>query len=485
MLKKITWLTCAVLLCALLTALPAGQAAVAAETVENVSTISFIGGTTTQEDIDKALEEGVISYTSEQIDGETVYTIKLLKNITMKAGCDVRIGEYRENGPALPQMILDLNGCTITSQSIGLINYGDLIIRDTSDAKTGTIKYSTTSDKSSLVAISHKGGLLEIEGGTFICESGYAFTGYVAAVSTQAGATTHIKGGTFVSNSSAVLSSGETVVYGGTFNAPYGMYAKSANGVPGTITIPEESTAVVNASSFALVIQRDNNCDGKISAAGGTYNASNIVGGVRSPDTVTAVSISGGTFSESPVRYTRDTVILSGGDYYVGTQANDVLTNPNTEEVTVLQAKGALKVADGIKLTNSTDSAITVNGNSIEPDGSLLIHDWEEFPAKAPTCTEAGHAAYWKCLYCGLMQDRNGNTLTAVPVIPATGHSYQNGVCTVCGAREDGPAPTPTPAPAAPPKTGDSAHPLLWSVLLLTALLGGGLLCTGLRKRFR
>ena len=485
MLKKITWLTCAVLLCALLTALPAGQAAVAAETVENVSTISFIGGTTTQEDIDKALEEGVISYTSEQIDGETVYAIKLLKNITMKAGCDVRIGEYRENGPALPQMILDLNGCTITSQSIGLINYGDLIIRDTSDAKTGTIKYSTTSDKSSLVAISHKGGLLEIEGGTFICESGYAFTGYVAAVSTQAGATTHIKGGTFVSNSSAVLSSGETVVYGGTFNAPYGMYAKSANGVPGTITIPEESTAVVNASSFALVIQRDNNCDGKISAAGGTYNASNIVGGVRSPDTVTAVSISGGTFSESPVRYTRDTVILSGGDYYVGTQANDVLTNPNTEEVTVLQAKGALKVADGIKLTNSTDSAITVNGNSIEPDGSLLIHDWEEFPAKAPTCTEAGHAAYWKCLYCGLMQDRNGNTLTAVPVIPATGHSYQNGVCTVCGAREDGPAPTPTPAPAAPPKTGDSAHPLLWSVLLLTALLGAGLLCTGLRKRFR
>ena len=183
------------------------------------------------------------------------------------------------------------------------------------------------------------------------------------------------------------------------------------------------------------------------------------------------------------MRYTGDTVILSGGDYYVGTQANAVLKNPNTEEVTVLQAKGELKVADGIKLTNSTDSAITVNGNSIEPDGSLLIHDWEEFPAKAPTCTEAGHAAYWKCLYCGLMQDRNGNTLTAVPVIPATGHSYQNGVCTVCGAREDGPAPTPTPAPAAPPKTGDSADPLLWSMLLLAAF-GAALLCMKLRKRF-
>ena len=78
-----------------------------------------------------------------------------------------------------------------------------------------------------------------------------------------------------------------------------------------------------------------------------------------------------------------------------------------------------------------------------------------------------------------MMVDNNGNALTAVPVIPATGHSYQNGVCTVCGVRED------VPAPVTPPKTGDSAHPLLWSVVLLAALLGAGVLCAGLRKRFR
>ena len=106
-------------------------------------------------------------------------------------------------------------------------------------------------------------------------------------------------------------------------------------------------------------------------------------------------------------------------------------------------------------------------------------HSLTHHAAKAPTCTEAGHGAYWVCTDCHMMVDNNGNALTAVPVIPATGHSYQNGVCTVCGVRED------VPAPVTPPKTGDSAHPLLWSVVLLAALLGAGLLCAGLRKRFR
>ena len=126
------------------------------------------------------------------------------------------------------------------------------------------------------------------------------------------------------------------------------------------------------------------------------------------------VSISGGTFAYAPTEYTKDTVVSSGNDYYVGAQANAVLSNPNTKEVTVLQANGPLTVAGGIKVTNSTGGSITVNGNSLEDGGTVLIH--------------------------------TASTL---------------------------------------PKTGDSANPLLWSVLLLTALLGAGLLCTGLRKRFR
>ena len=57
------------------------------------------------------------------------------------------------------------------------------------------------------------------------------------------------------------------------------------------------------------------------------------------------VKINGGTFAYAPTKYTGDTVVSTGGDYYVGKQANDVLSNPNTKEVTVLQANGPLTVS--------------------------------------------------------------------------------------------------------------------------------------------
>lgn len=237
--------------------------------------------------------------------------------------------------------------------------------------------------------------------------------------------------------------------------------------ISGPIELSQDGTGADEAAKHNKLTIQNINHEGTIS----NYNVGQYDNSI--------VKINGGTFAYAPTKYTGDTVVSTGGDYYVGKQANDVLSNPNTKEVTVLQANGPLTVADGIQLTNSTGSTITVNGNSIEDDFPLLIHDWEEVPAKAPTCTEAGHGAYWVCTDCHMMVDNNGNALTAVPVIPATGHSYQNGVCTVCGVRED------VPAPVTPPKTGDSAHPLLWSVVLLAALLGAGVLCAGLRKRFR
>lgn len=185
------------------------------------------------------------------------------------------------------------------------------------------------------------------------------------------------------------------------------------------------------------------------------------------------VSVSGGVFSESPLRYTDDTVVSTGGDFYVGKQANEVMQNPATKEVTVLQAKGSLTARDGVKVINSTGSAITVNGQKVEPGNPSEIHNMKAVAAKDPTCNEQGNSAYWVCQSCGLVTDANGKVLSAVPTIPAKGHNYQDGVCTVCGASEN----------AAVPETGDGANPLLWFALLLTAA-GGALLCREVRRRF-
>lgn len=185
------------------------------------------------------------------------------------------------------------------------------------------------------------------------------------------------------------------------------------------------------------------------------------------------VSISGGVFSESPVRYTDDTVVSTGGDFYVGKQADEVLLDPATKEVTVLQAKGSLTARDGVKVINSTGGAITVNGKELAANSQVETHNMKAVAAKDPTCNEQGNSAYWVCQSCGLVTDANGKVLSAVPTIPAKGHNYQDGVCTVCGASEN----------AAVPETGDGANPLLWFALLLTAA-GGALLCREVRRRF-
>ena len=47
-------------------------------------------------------------------------------------------------------------------------------------------------------------------------------------------------------------------------------------------------------------------------------------------------------------------------------------------------------------------------------------------PAAAPTCTETGLTQGEHCAVCG-------EILTAQEELPALGHSYENGICTLCG----------------------------------------------------
>ena len=86
--------------------------------------------------------------------------------------------------------------------------------------------------------------------------------------------------------------------------------------------------------------------------------------------------------------------------------------------------------------------------------------------AQGATCTEEGYTGDTVCSVCGYVIAKD-------ETIPATGHSYQDGICTVCGAEE--PAKNEETIPA----TGDVA-PL---VCALAGISGIALVVAGLRKR--
>lgn len=72
------------------------------------------------------------------------------------------------------------------------------------------------------------------------------------------------------------------------------------------------------------------------------------------------------------------------------------------------------------------------DGGQLPDDPCKDGHTEETLPAVAATCTETGLTEGTKCSVCG-------KTLKAQETVPALGHTYVDGVCTVCGATEPGP----------------------------------------------
>lgn len=98
--------------------------------------------------------------------------------------------------------------------------------------------------------------------------------------------------------------------------------------------------------------------------------------------------------------------------------------------------------------------------------------------AKDATCTESGYTGDKVCTVCG-------ETVKTGEVIPAAGHSYKDGKCTVCGAAEPnansggntGNHGTDSP------NTADGAAMGLWLSLMTVAVLAGAVLVLGKRHR--
>ncbi len=143
---------------------------------------------------------------------------------------------------------------------------------------------------------------------------------------------------------------------------------------------------------------------------------------------------------------------------------------------------------------------ITKEGSEVD----MIPHTEETIPGKDATCTEDGLTEGTKCSVCGTI-------LEAQETIPAKGHNFEDGVCTVCGAEDpdyvkpsdkpevtdkpettDKPVTTDTPAasgqpsqtdkPEGPADTGDHAN-LLWYVAALAIAVGGLSAAVLVRKR--
>lgn len=388
MFKRFTWLTCATLLCALLIALPAGQVAVASEPA-----VARIG--------DKTYP--TLAAAVDAVPKDTPTTITLLADTT---GSGVRVGKrtIEEDGEDKDvdwpmNITFDLAGHTYTvvNPTVGSTgtetNAFQLLKGSTVTFKNGKI----TSSVAKILIQNYCNLTLEnvVLDGTNLADT----TPYTLSLN---------NGKVNITGNTSILAKKGGVAFdlyywpGGGYLDGVQVTVNTTGTISGTIELTADGSAGGQPEDAAEHNKLDIlniNHEGSIRNTLGSYDTD-------------VVSISGGTFADTPVRYTGDTVILSGGDYYVGAQANAVLSNPNTKEVIVFQANGPLTVAGGIKVTNSTGSTITVNGNSLNANGTIVIH-----------------------------------------------------------------------TSSTPPKTGDSADPLLWSMLLLAAF-GAALLCMKLRKRF-
>lgn len=184
-----------------------------------------------------------------------------------------------------------------------------------------------------------------------------------------------VTGGTIRSNEQAVQNWMQADITGGTLDGP--VYTWAYNSQQSTTNI--SGNAVVNGDVVVVNYQ----------------NAS----------VTPQVNIMGGTVSGS----------LKKAEY--DDKVNFVEPGSSTSDINI----------SGGSFKNSVDPDYCADGFAPNkgPDGSYTVHkhELEAVVGKAPSCTQPGHAAGWRCKLCGMMfADADGKT--EIAVIPATGHGF-------------------------------------------------------------
>ena len=132
------------------------------------------------------------------------------------------------------------------------------------------------------------------------------------------------------------------------------------------------------------------------------------------------------------------------------------VTTPATCETEGVRTYTATATFGGQQYTDTKTEAIAATG-----------HHMVQVPAKAPTCTEDGNSAYYKCSECGRCSSDDQGEMEideSSMILKATGHSYEEGICTVCGAED----------PDYAPETGLTGGEIAGITIACVAVAGGG-----------
>lgn len=312
----------------------------------------------------------------------------------------------------------DGNGGIVFNGKSGTV-YGDVILQDNLTIHEG--ETLTIPEGSSL---SNNNNLTN--NGTISVESGGRLEGMptgIGSVKTAPTITTEnlANGEVGAAYSQALEATGDAPIKWSSSDLPTWLTLDSNTGViSGTPTAEGTSTFTVTAANangngshskeFTLVVEKP----AFVPATGMRLSKESLTLQENSSDTLTAMV--------EPADATNKAVTWESNDTDIATVSED----GTVSAVSAGRATITATAADGSGASASCEVTVT-HGNMVQT------------PKKDATCTADGTEGYWTCGICGKHYKDEDGTIPTTPedaVIPATGHEFEGGLCSVCGARD-------------------------------------------------
>ncbi len=230
------------------------------------------------------------------------------------------------------------------------------------------------------------------------------------------------------------------------FSGNEGEIIGSSYTLPADREIPEGATLTVDAGQELIVPAGTTlTVNGKLVVAGtlntaetgaiagsGETEITGTVTGKKLPITIQAHDMS--TMEKTFDVSTLFTIPQTAGEAtYTVTKDGETVTLDGT----------TLSIPDGGVFTVTVTTEGTANYQAASATATLTAtvhnHVLRAVAAKAATCEESGNIAYWVCDECGkYFSDADGTQVITLEetVLSATGHHFDNGVCTACGAKD-------------------------------------------------